>query len=34
MKALFGSQDIGDVVQEGFEEPKNTTGYSSLKQNV
>nr|KYP44044.1 hypothetical protein KK1_034467 [Cajanus cajan] len=27
MKALLGSQDAWEVVQEGFEEPKNTMGY-------
>ena len=28
MKALLGSQDAWEVVEEGFEEPKDTTGYT------
>jgi len=28
IKALLGSQDVWEVVQEGFEEPENTTGYT------
>ena len=32
MKALLGSQDAWEVVEEGFEEPKDTTGYTA-KQN-
>ena len=29
MKALLGSQDAWAVVEEGFEEPKDTTGYTA-----
>ena len=28
MKALLGSQDAWEMVEEGFEEPKDTTGYT------
>ena len=28
MKALLGSQDAWEMVKEGFEETKNTTGYT------
>ena len=28
MKALIGSQDAWEVVEEGFKEPKDTTGYT------
>nr|KYP41490.1 hypothetical protein KK1_037137 [Cajanus cajan] len=31
MKALLGSQDAWEVVQEGLEEPENTTGYSAAQ---
>jgi len=34
MKALLGSQDSWDVVQEGFEELENTTGYSAAQNKV
>jgi len=34
MKALLGSQDFWEVVQEGFEEPKNTTRYSAAQNKV
>ena len=31
MKALLGSQDAWEVVEEGFEEPKDTTGYTTAQ---
>ena len=31
MKALLGSQDAWEVVEEGFEELKNTTGYTTAQ---
>jgi gag-polypeptide of LTR copia-type/Domain of unknown function (DUF4219) len=31
MKALLGSQDAWEVVEEGFEEPTNTTGYTAAQ---
>jgi len=31
MKVLHGSQDVWEVVQQGFEEPKNTTGYTTAQ---
>ena len=31
MKALLGSQDAWEVVEEGFEEPKDTTGYTAAQ---
>ena len=34
MKALLGSQDFREVVQQGFEEPKNTIGYSTVQNKV
>ena len=34
MKALLGSHDCWKVVQEGFEEPENTTGYSATQNKV
>ena len=34
MKALLGSQDAWEVVEEGFEEPKNTTGYTTAQDKV
>jgi len=34
MKALMGSQDFLEVVQQGFEEPENTTGYSTTQNKV
>jgi len=34
MKALMGSQDFWEVVQQGFEEPESTTGYSATQNRV
>ena len=31
MKALLGSQDAWEVVEEGFEELKDTTGYTAAQ---
>jgi len=31
MKALLGSQDAWEVVEEGFEEPTDTTGYTATQ---
>ena len=31
MKALLGSQDAWEGVEEGFEEPKDTTGYTTAQ---
>ena len=31
MKALLDSQDAWEVVEEGFEEPKDTTGYTTMQ---
>ena len=31
MKALLGSQDAWEVVEEGFEEPTDTTGYTAAQ---
>jgi len=31
MKVLLGSQDSWEVVQEGFEEPENTTGFLAIQ---
>ena len=31
MKALLGSQDTWEVVEEGFEEPKDTMGYTTAQ---
>ena len=31
MKALLGSQDTWEVVEEGFDELKNTTGYTAAQ---
>ena len=31
MKVLLGSQDTWEVVEEGFEEPKDTTGYTAAQ---
>ena len=31
MKSLLGSQDAWEVVEEGFEEPKDTTGYTAAQ---
>ena len=31
MKALLGSQDAWEVVEEGFKEPKDTTGYTAAQ---
>ena len=31
MKAFLGSQDAWEVVEEGFEEPKDTTGYTAAQ---
>jgi predicted AlkP superfamily phosphohydrolase/phosphomutase len=34
MKALLESQDAWEVVEEGFEEPTNTTGYTAAQNKV
>ena len=34
MKALLGSQDAWEVVEEGFEEQKDTTGYTATQNKV
>ena len=34
MKALLGSQDAWEVVEEGFEEPTDTTGYTTAQTKV
>ena len=34
MKALFGSQDNWDVVENGYDEPANTDGYSNNQLNA
>jgi len=31
MKALLGSQDAWEVVEEGFEEPTDTTNYTAAQ---
>ncbi|KAI3937122.1 hypothetical protein MKX01_015337 [Papaver californicum] len=31
MRALLGSQDLWEMVKEGFEEPTNTTGYTAAQ---
>ena len=31
MKAFLSSQDAWEVVEEGFEEPKDTTGYTTAQ---
>ena len=31
MKALLGSQDAWEVVEERFDEPKNTKGYTATQ---
>ena len=31
MKLLLGSQDAWEVVEEGFEEPKDTMGYTAVQ---
>ena len=31
MKALLDSQDAWEMVEEGFEEPKDTTGYTAVQ---
>ena len=31
MKAILGSQDAWEVVEEGFEEPKDTMGYTAAQ---
>ena len=31
MKALLSSQDAWEVVEEGFEEPKDTMGYTAAQ---
>ena len=31
MKALLNSQDAWEVVEEGFEKPKDTTGYTAAR---
>ena len=31
MKALLGSQDAREVVEEGFKEPEDTTGYTAVQ---
>ena len=32
MKALFSSQDIWDLVENGFQEPTNAAAYNALSQ--
>jgi len=34
MKALLGSQDAWEVVEEGYEEPANTIGYNANQMKV
>ena len=34
MKALLGSQDSWEVVEEGFKEPKDTMGYTAAQNKV
>jgi len=34
MKALLGSQDAWEVVEEGYEEPANITGYNANQMKV
>jgi len=34
MKVLLGYQDAWEVVQDGFEEPTNTTGYNVTQMKV
>ena len=34
MKPLLGSQDAWEVVEEGFKEPKDTTGYTAAQNKV
>jgi len=34
MQALLESEDCWEVVQEGFEEPENTTGYLAAQKKV
>ena len=31
IKAILGSQDAWEVVEEGFEKPKDTTGYTAAQ---
>ena len=34
MKALLGSQDAWEVVEEGLKEPKDTMGYTATRNDI